>query len=562
MAVLREIVAKLGIDLDKKGFQEANKRVNETVKKLSGGAAAGAGAAAKFEGTAASIAASGGKAIGSIAATFGAAAVGLAGLKLVELGSDANETLNVLDASFKENSQAVQDWAGNFSTAAGRSEFELREMAGTLGAVLNPLMDRNAEAAAGMSTQLSELAVDLGSFFNKADTDALEALRAGIVGEAEPLKQFGIVMLESTLAAFALSQGITKNVKDMTIAEKTALRYQFILDQTTTAQGDAARTSEGWANASKGLLSALKDLGTRLGLSVLPFAEKAVIAGRNVTRAFLEWQKGTNFLKAAMLVLGAIGAKVALGLIVAWAPVIIPILKFIAIVAVAGLILGDFLTFLEGGDSVIGRFIDSIWGPGSAGEAVRFLKEAWEGMILFWKADVVPGIEALRNIMTNAAGDVTKAWDEFFTSIGDWVISNQKKLFAFSDAVKDALSGVAKLVGINIQPSRAEDIVENDQTRRAATFSSSSERSVDLTAAEQRRFAVLQGRAPSIPVPPAAAAAAASAGAAGATNNSVTVNVQGNATARDAGVIADKTAEAQARVNRRTRAAVTQRAGG
>ena len=513
MPVLRDIVARLGIDLDKRGFAEADRRVKQTTDKLKKTPAAANAALA------------------SVAKFFGAAAIGAGALKVLELASDANETLNLLDAAFGENSKAVQEWSAEFASAAGRSEFGMREMSGQLGAVLNPLMEKNQELAAEMSTRFAGLAVDLGSFFNTADSQALNALRSGLTGEAEALKKFGVVMNESTLEAFALETGITKSVKAMSIAEKTALRYSFILDQTALAQGDAARTSEGWANATKGLITSLKDLGTRLGLVILPFAEKVVIVSRNAVRGFDEWQKGTNLLKAGLIVLGAIGAKVALGLLIAWAPVIIPILKFVAIVTIAAFVLGDFLTFMEGGDSVIGRFIDSLFGPGSATSAVRELNAAWDDLKFFWANDVVPGMEALGAAAFDLVQSMRKEFGPFFTDLKGWIGE------AFEDFKEwiDALPGLfAKLqrFGFDFGVSAAAgESVKEFRARRQRT----EEGQVPAPAA------VLQSQAPNQSI-----------------DNSVSVTVEGNATASDAGRIAGTVAANQTSAARRTQAALTQ----
>ncbi|MDP6424344.1 MAG: hypothetical protein QGG14_06345 [Planctomycetota bacterium] len=400
-------------------------------------------------------------------------------------------------------------------------------------------MERNAEAAADMSVGLSELAVDLGSFFNAADTDVLQALRAGITGEAEPLKRFGIVMQDATLEAFRLSQGINKSFKSMSIAEKTALRYNFILDQTVNAQGDAARTSEGWANASKGLISAFKDLGTRLGLTLLPFVEKVAIAVRNTVRGFLEWQKGTRFLQSVLIVLGAIGAKIAAGLILAWLPVLLPFIKFAAIVTLAALILDDFLTFMAGGDSVIGRFIESIFGPGSAAAAADGLRMAWEGVVLFWKQEVVPALAFVKDAFLSDAQAMSEAFGAFFSDFGEWIFENEKLLIGFSDTILKTLNAAAKLVGIDLN-------LETTEARLART---SAER-----AGERRRGMASSAIRDGAPL----SASIAQASAAAQIDNSVTVNVQGGATARDATRIAGGVEEAQRRQARRSRAALTQ----
>jgi len=58
-----------------------------------------------------------------------------------------------------------------------------------------------------------------------------------------PLRAFGIDLTEATLSEYALSQGITESISSMSQAEKVMLRYQYILQATSSIQGDFARTS-------------------------------------------------------------------------------------------------------------------------------------------------------------------------------------------------------------------------------------------------------------------------------------------------------------------------------
>lgn len=420
MPILRDIVARLGMDYDGTGFKKAEGDIDGITGGLNTMAIAAAGVAA---------------AIGTI--------------KLVEMGSDAQETMNVLNTSFGENTETVKEWADTFSQAAGRSEFEMREMAGTLGAVLNPLMGRNREVAAEMSTTLAQLAVDLGSFYNLADDDVLNKLRSGITGEAEPLKRLGVVMTEATLAEFARTQGINKNIKAMTIAEKTALRYQFILEQTRDAQGDAAKTADGWANATKGLLGGLKDLGTNIGLTLLPMGEKVVGWLSGLTRGFSRLVKETNIVQAAMIVLGGIAAALAVKLLIAFAPMILKFILIGAAIAAAALIVEDFISFLQGKKSVIGEFINMIAGPGSAEEAAWFLREAWAGLKLFATEQLFPSLQNLGNAFGWLKDDIVDWAKETWNSIKEYIqpgIDIIKTLTGWLLAAGDA---VADFLGID-----------------------------------------------------------------------------------------------------------------
>jgi hypothetical protein len=91
--------------------------------------------------------------------------------------------------------------------------------------------------------------------------------------EGSNVKQLGINMSVANLNAFALQQGLTKTFEKMSQGEQTMLRYQYLMQATADAQGDFARTSDGYANGLRLLESNIDSLKTRLGeLLVGPLA--------------------------------------------------------------------------------------------------------------------------------------------------------------------------------------------------------------------------------------------------------------------------------------------------
>lgn len=233
---------------------EFRKRLREAKKELSGvtdvAAKVGVGAAASFG--------------------VGTLAIG----RFIKSASDANEQLNVIAASFGEvATPAIQEWAEELSSAIGRSEAQILDFAGSTQAMLAPMIG-SSEAAADMSKEISKLAIDIGSFNNVADTDALTAIKAALVGSTEPMRRFGVVMTVASLEAFALSKGIKTTVKDMSEAQKVALRYAFILDKTNQQQGDATRTASGFANMQKRVAGQFQDLSAEMGKIFLQIAAR------------------------------------------------------------------------------------------------------------------------------------------------------------------------------------------------------------------------------------------------------------------------------------------------
>jgi hypothetical protein len=135
-----------------------------------------------------------------------------------------------------------------------------------------------------MSTDLAGLAADMASFYNLDFDTAFQKIRSGISGETEPLKQLGINMSVANLEAFALQQGLGKTFSEMNQGEQVMLRYQYLMQATADAQGDFARTSDGYANATRKLEANLETLKTTLGASFINTVADAV----NSLNGFIE----------------------------------------------------------------------------------------------------------------------------------------------------------------------------------------------------------------------------------------------------------------------------------
>jgi hypothetical protein len=203
------------------------------------------------------------------------------GAAAINLASDFNETTNVMEQAFGRQTAAMETWSAATAEGLGRSTQFVRNTVGTFQAMLEP-MAGSSEAAMTMAKSFTQLGVDLGSFWNVADSDAMAALRSGISGEAEPLKKFGIVMNEASLQAYALKNGIKAKVSEMEEAEKVQLRYNFIVDNTTKAHGDAARTADGYANATKALAADIETNARAVGQQALPAWQDLLVTFRNM----------------------------------------------------------------------------------------------------------------------------------------------------------------------------------------------------------------------------------------------------------------------------------------
>ena len=182
----------------------------------------------------------------------------------IQLASQLEEVQNVVEVSFGNMTQDVEEFSKKALYSLGMSELTAKKMASTFMAMSNG-MGIAAKDGRNMALQLTALAADMASFYNVSQDVAQTALNSIFTGETETLKKFGIVLTETNLKAFALSRGITKSYSSMTEAEKVALRYNYVLQATANAQGDFARTSGSWANQTRLLKEQLNVLKTALG---------------------------------------------------------------------------------------------------------------------------------------------------------------------------------------------------------------------------------------------------------------------------------------------------------
>lgn len=186
------------------------------------------------------------------------------GKECIELGSDLAEVQNVVDVSFSTMNEKVNQFAENAIEQFGLGQTVTKKYMGTFGAMANAFGFAEEEAYE-MSKTLTGLAGDVASFYNMSSDEAFTKLKSVFTGETETLKDLGVVMTQSALDSYALANGFSKTTSAMTEQEKVALRYQFVMEQLSLANGDFARTSDSWANQTRVLSLRFNELKATLG---------------------------------------------------------------------------------------------------------------------------------------------------------------------------------------------------------------------------------------------------------------------------------------------------------
>lgn len=293
--------------------------VGEDVGKAGRGALAASGA---FEGL--------GRSLAFASSSFlGAAGFVEVAKRSVEAATDLQDQVARTDTVFGKSAAIVQAWSKTSANAMGITRAAALDGASTIGTLLQNIGE-TAPAAAKMSTRFVQLASDMAAFKKVDPNVALSALESGIQGRTRSLRQFGIMIDNTTIKAEALRMGLLKGnvsmaaVQDadtkvgiaeeklseaikkhgansvqaasatvqlhtaedklakvtegatgtLTTQQKSLATMRLILEQTKNQQGEFAKSSDELNVEQMKLHAALTNLEAEVGTALLPTITK------------------------------------------------------------------------------------------------------------------------------------------------------------------------------------------------------------------------------------------------------------------------------------------------
>lgn len=182
----------------------------------------------------------------------------------IDISSSLTEVENVVRTTFGNYEKLIQDFSKTSMQDFGMSELTAKQVASRFQA-MGTAMGFSQGKMADMSLQLTKLTADMASFYDMEQSDVARNLQAVFTGETEPLRKYGLDLTQATLKEWAMKQGLDADISSMTQAEKTMLRYQYVMANTAAAQGDFARTSDTWANQVRILKQSFEQLAAIIG---------------------------------------------------------------------------------------------------------------------------------------------------------------------------------------------------------------------------------------------------------------------------------------------------------
>lgn len=175
----------------------------------------------------------------------------------IEDYSDYVESLNFLEAAAGSASKAMLTFAKTQALAFGMDPTEINEAAAAFYSFAESMSFTNDQSTL-LSQNLTKLSMDLASLHNTDIETAMSKLRSAIAGQSRALAIWGINVTDANMNEWLLSKGINKTMNQMNEASQAAARYAFIIEQSSYAQDDLARTLQSPANQLKILRAQLK----------------------------------------------------------------------------------------------------------------------------------------------------------------------------------------------------------------------------------------------------------------------------------------------------------------
>jgi hypothetical protein len=240
------------------------------------------------------------------AVAFGAIVTG--GFKAAQAASDFNETVSKSGVIFGTASTAIKKFADTAASSLGLSKQAALDAAATMG-IFGKSAGLAGDDLSNFSIEMVKLSGDLASFHNANPADVALALGAALRGEAEPIRKFGVLLNDAAVKAQAMKMGLYDGTGALSAQAKVLATQKLILEQTSDAQGDFARTSEGAANQQRILKASVDNAKVAIGQAFLPVLEASLpvlvqfstLLGNN-TDAFVAFTTAVAAVSGAIII--------------------------------------------------------------------------------------------------------------------------------------------------------------------------------------------------------------------------------------------------------------------
>lgn len=216
--------------------------------------------------------------------------------------SSAAELQNKYDVVFAGVTEDVNTWINTYATATARGVQSTKEFLTSLQDIRTGYGD-SISSAAKFSQAVVGVTNDLSSFSNVPVAEASAAIQSGLSGQFEALRRLGVGLSVAIIdqGDYAKSLGLTWD--KMSNLQKQEAILSGIMSQSKNAigqniqvwsdydytLGDAAKTSDSFANQTQKLQGSLGDAAAIIGQQFLGASLSLITAINDVVSGFISW---------------------------------------------------------------------------------------------------------------------------------------------------------------------------------------------------------------------------------------------------------------------------------
>lgn len=244
----------------------------------------------------------------------------------IENASKLTEVGNVVATVFGKEKEVLEDFADTAIMNFGMAELSAKQFASRFQAMGSAMELTNKQVAqanefldselqgqkrivdgvadsyenlgkttADMSINLTKLVADYASFYDVDYEDVAKDFESIFTGQTRPMRAYGIDLTAATIKEWALKEGLDADIESMTQAEKTMLRYQYVMAHSGKVMNDFAITADSWANVIRNIGQLITQIGVKMGSGLINIFKPALIGFRDFLNTFLGLaEKGMN----------------------------------------------------------------------------------------------------------------------------------------------------------------------------------------------------------------------------------------------------------------------------
>lgn len=179
------------------------------------------------------------------------------------------EVLNMFTVAMGESNEVADKFVSTIQEMYGLDPTNIMRYT-SMFYQLASAVDTPTEAAEKMSMGLTKMTVDIASLFDMPINTVMENLSSGMQGMTRAVRKYGMDLRVTTLQQTALSLGISRQVENMSEADRQGLRYITMMRQASIATGDFGKTIESPANQLRILREQVSQLARAIGNFFIP----------------------------------------------------------------------------------------------------------------------------------------------------------------------------------------------------------------------------------------------------------------------------------------------------